>query len=236
MQPTLGAWKHLSRYPRNRPSSKETLPWPWGCRDCHKSSRGTQRSCSACPCSQSWGQWKRSPGPWSHSGIPLLTYKHTADIRGERNPPHSVKEVRRYHISITTFTIKDPTNTWWVGSTGIWQSRRVTSWVKLLKVSNVAEQYKLGKEDLASVKKLSAVGSPSVARLKVLSQARVPGAQYSKPHESQPGDHSADLKTMTEPECPLTPPQDTGSVQTGTPASDWITSAKPNASDARQNN
>lgn len=78
----------------------------------------------------------------------------------------------------------------------------------------------VAKEDLAAVKKVSAVGSPSVARLKVLSQDRVPGAQYNKPHENQPGDHSADVKTMTEPKCPVTPPQDTGSVQTGTPASD----------------
>lgn len=186
-QPTLRAFKHLSRYPRNRPSSKETIPWPWGCRESHKSLTGTQRSCSMCPCSWSWGQWKRSPGPWGHSGIPLLTYKHTADTRGKRNPPHSVKEVKRYYISITTFTIKDHTNTWCVGNTGIWWSHRVTFWVKLLKVSNVAQQYKLGKEDLASVKKISAVRSPSMARLKIISQARMPGAPQSKPCENQPG-------------------------------------------------
>lgn len=98
------------------------------------------------------------------------------------------------------------------------------------------KQYKLGKEDLVSVKKVSAAGSPSVARLQVLCQARVHEAQYSKPHENQPWDHSTVLKTMTEPKCPLTSPQDTRSLQTGTPASDWIISAKPNASDVRQNN
>lgn len=108
VQPTPGDWKDLFRYPWNRPSSKEILPWPWGCRDCHKSSTGTQRSCLVCLCSQSWGQWKRSPGPWSHPGIPLLTYKHTVDNRGKRKPPHSVKEARRYYILITIFTIKDP--------------------------------------------------------------------------------------------------------------------------------
>lgn len=87
---------------------KEILPWPWGCRDCHKSSTGTQRSCSVCLCSQSWGQWKRFPGPWSHPGIPLLTYKHTVVNRGKRKPPHSVKETRKYYILIPIFIIKDP--------------------------------------------------------------------------------------------------------------------------------
>lgn len=137
---------------------------------------------------------------------------------------------------MTTLTIKDLTKTWWVGNTGIWQSHGVTSWVKVLKVSNVAQQYKLGKQDPASVNKASAVGSPSVVRLQVLSQARVPEAQHSKPHENQPGDHSAEVKTITEPESPLTPPQDTVSVQTGTLASDRVTSTKPNASDGGHNN
>lgn len=82
--------------------------------------------------------------------------------------------------------------------------------MKLLKVIKVAQQYTLGKEDLISVKKVSAVGSSGVARL-VFSHTRVPDAQYSKPCENQPRDHLADIKSMTEPECPLTPPQDSGS-------------------------
>lgn len=77
----------------------------------------------------------------------------------------------------------------------------------------------LGKEVLFSVKKAPAVGSSDVARL-VFSHTKVPEAQHNKPCENQPRDHLADLKSMTEPECPLIPPQASGSVQKGMSASD----------------
>lgn len=98
---------------------------------------------------------------------------------------------------MTTLTIKDLTKLH-VLETQESGNHTVTSWVKVLKVSNVAQQYKLGKQDPASVNKVSAVGNPSVVILQVLSPARVPGAQHSKPHENQPGDHSAEVKIITE--------------------------------------
>lgn len=82
--------------------------------------------------------------------------------------------------------------------------------MKLLKVIKVAQQYTLGKENLVSVKKAAVVGSSGVARL-VFSYTRVPDAQHSKLCENQPRDHLADIKSMTEPECP----QDSESVQKG---------------------
>lgn len=75
--------------------------------------------------------------------------------------------------------------------------------MKLVKVIKVAQQYILGKEDLLSMKKACVVGSSGVARL-VFSHTRMSDAQYSKSCENQPRDHSADIKSMTEPECPLT--------------------------------
>lgn len=70
--------------------------------------------------------------------------------------------------------------------------------MKLLKVSNVAQDdHALGKEDLDSLNKISAVGGPIITRVKFFSQATVPRAQYSKPHENQTEGHSAHPKNMT---------------------------------------